>query len=90
MCRPPSFSRTQAYLLSCLPAVAASQYNPTCQGVKLTPPVTEYCRQYKTGPVEDIWTVAGKVRRGRGCAALRRSVAPWGWMDGCSAVGVAA
>lgn len=55
-------ARPPPCVLLVVPAVPASQYNPACQGVKLTPPVTEYCRQYKTGPVEDIWTVAGKVR----------------------------
>lgn len=39
----------------------ASQYNPDCQLVELTPPTTEYCRQYEAGPIEDIFTVSGKV-----------------------------
>jgi hypothetical protein len=28
--------------------------------VELTPPTTEYCRTYKAGPIEDVWTIAGK------------------------------
>jgi hypothetical protein len=40
--------------------VPASQYNPSCQMVELTPPTTEYCRTYKAGPIEDVWTIAGK------------------------------
>ncbi|PSC74206.1 left border a [Micractinium conductrix] len=45
--------------------VPASQMNSsqavTCKTlVELTPPTDEYCRQYKVGPVEDIWTVGGK------------------------------
>jgi hypothetical protein len=27
------------------------------------PAALDYCRQYKVGPQEDIWTVGGKVRR---------------------------
>lgn len=43
--------------------VPISQMNTTmtCDNlVQLTPPTVEYCRQYKAGPVEDIWTVGAR------------------------------
>lgn len=71
-------------------AVPASQYNPPCQMVELTPPTTEYCRQYTAGAIEDIWTVAGKVRCGGGeewhsTADAGPAVGPAGGRCGCGA-----
>ena len=68
--RLPPDQRTPRTLSPGPPAVPASQYNPTCQLVELTPPVTEYCRQYKAGPIEDLWTVGGKARGMLLCRAV--------------------
>lgn len=56
----------------------------TCDMVELTPPTLDYCRQYKVGPQEDIWTVGGKwgVSTDEELVALNPGINQWNIAEG--------